>query len=53
MKKDRKVKPKGKYDITCDNCHKPGHTKNNYFHPGGHKESQAPSSWNLGKKKIE
>jgi hypothetical protein len=52
-KKNRKGKQKSKSGITCDNCHKPKHTKDNCFHPGGGKEGQALSHWNLGKKKNE
>jgi hypothetical protein len=46
-------KQKGKMDVVCENCHKPRHTKENCYHPGGGKEGQAPSHWKLGKKKDE
>ena len=46
-------KQKGKMDVVCENCKKPRHTKENCFHPGGGKEGQALSHWNMGKKKNE
>jgi hypothetical protein len=52
-KKGRKEKQKGKTDVVCENCHKPRHTKENCYHPGGSKKGQAPSHWKLGKKKDE
>jgi hypothetical protein len=52
-KKGGKGKQKGKMHVVCENCHKPRHTKENCYHPGGGKEGQAPSHWKLGKKKDE
>jgi len=52
-KKNGKGKNKGKSSVICNNCQKPGHKKDDCFHPGGGKEGQAPSHWNLGKKKKE
>jgi hypothetical protein len=52
-KKGRKGNQKGKMDVVCENCHKPRHTKENCYHPGGGKKGQAPSHWKLGKKKDE
>ena len=52
MKKRSKKKGKEpQSDVTCDNCHKPGHTKPECFGKGGGKEGQAP--WQKKKKRSK
>jgi hypothetical protein len=37
-KRNRKNKHNEKSSTICNDCQKPGHTKENCFHPGGGKE---------------
>jgi len=39
----KKGKGKGKTNLICDNCHKPGHSKEDCWGPGGDKEGQGPN----------
>jgi hypothetical protein len=49
-KRNGKGKGKGKSHITCDNCQKPTHLKDQCWAPGGDKEGQGPNQQKAKKK---